>query len=168
VPIDALVRETLAMLESTAEGKGITLRGEVPADMRPLLTDAGKLRQILINLVGNAIKFTAKGEVCVRVTVDPVSGRPLSIAVSDTGIGIPPERQRKVFEPFEQGDSSTRREFGGTGLGLSIVRTFSGLIGARIAVESEVGRGTTFILSLPIAPTLPASLPTPAGSVTAV
>ena len=168
VPIDALVRETLAMLESTAEGKGIALRREVPADMKPLLTDAGKLRQILINLVGNAIKFTAKGEVCVRVTADPVSGRPLSIAVSDTGIGIPPERQRKVFEPFEQGDSSTRREFGGTGLGLSIVRTFSGLIGARIAVESEVGRGTTFTLWLPIAPTLPASIPTPARAVKAV
>jgi PAS domain S-box-containing protein len=168
VPLDVLVKETLAMLESTAEAKGITLRRELPAEMRPLVTDAGKLRQILINLVGNAIKFTPKGEVCVKVTADPVSGRPLSIAVSDTGIGIPPERQRKVFEPFEQGDSSTRREFGGTGLGLSIVRTFSGLIGVRIAVESEVGKGTTFTLWLPIAPTLPASIPTPARSARAV
>lgn len=168
VPLDALVKETLAMLESTAETKGIALRRELPAEMKPLVTDAGKLRQILINLVGNAIKFTPKGEVCVTVTADPVSGRPLSIAVRDTGIGIPPERQRKVFEPFEQGDSSTRREFGGTGLGLSIVRTFSGLIGSRIAVESEVGKGTTFTLWLPIAPTLPASLPTPARSAPAV
>jgi PAS domain S-box-containing protein len=165
VPIDALVKETLAMLESTALTKGIALRRELPAEMKPLVTDAGKLRQILINLVGNAIKFTPKGEVCVKVTADPVSGRPLSIAVRDTGIGIPPERQRKVFEPFEQGDSSTRREFGGTGLGLSIVRTFSGLIDARIAVESEVGKGTTFTLWLPIAPTLPA---TPARSVSAI
>jgi len=168
VPLDAMVKETLAMLEGTAEAKGIALRRELPSDLKPLITDAGKLRQILINLVGNAIKFTTAGEVCVRVTADPVSGRPLSIAVSDTGIGIPPERQRKVFEPFEQGDASTRREFGGTGLGLSIVRTFSGLIGARIAVESEVGKGTTFTLWLPIAPTLPASLPTPARSVSAV
>lgn len=168
VPLDTLVKETLAMLESTAETKGIVLRRELPAGMKPLVTDAGKLRQILINLVGNAIKFTPRGEVCVTVTADPVSGRPLSIAVRDTGIGIPPERQRKVFEPFEQGDSSTRREYGGTGLGLSIVRTFSGLIGAPIAVESEVGRGSTFTLWLPIAPTLPASLPTPARSVTAV
>ena len=168
VPLDALVKETLAMLESTAEAKGIALRRELPVEMKPVITDAGKLRQILINLVGNAIKFTPKGEVCVTVTADPVSGRPLSIAIRDTGIGIPPERQRKVFEPFEQGDSSTRREFGGTGLGLSIVRTFSGLIGARIAVESEVGKGTTFTLWLPIAPTLPATLPTPARSVTAV
>ena len=168
VPLETLVKETLAMLESTAETKGIALRRELPAEMKPIVTDAGKLRQILINLVGNAIKFTPKGEICVKVTADPVSGRPLSIAVTDTGIGIPPERQRKVFEPFEQGDSSTRREYGGTGLGLSIVRTFSGLIGARIAVESEVGKGTTFTLWLPIAPTLPASLPTPARSVTAV
>jgi PAS domain S-box-containing protein len=168
VPLDAMVKETLAMLESTAEGKGIALRRELPVDMKPLTTDAGKLRQILINLVGNAIKFTVAGEVCVRVTADAETGRPLSIAVSDTGIGIPPERQRKVFEPFEQGDASTRREFGGTGLGLSIVRTFSGLIGARIAVESEVGKGTTFTLWLPIAPTLPASLPTPARPVGAV
>ncbi len=168
VPLDTLVKETLAMLESPAEGKGIALRRELPAEMKPLVTDAGKLRQILINLVGNAIKFTAKGEVWVRVTADPATGRPLSIAVSDTGIGIPPERQRKVFEPFEQGDSSTRREFGGTGLGLSIVRTFSGLIGARITVESEVGKGTTFTLWLPIAPTLPASVPTPARAMNAV
>lgn len=167
VPLDAMVKETLAMLESTAEAKGITLRRELPTELKPLITDAGKLRQILINLVGNAIKFTPSGEVCVRVTADPVSGRPLSIAVRDTGIGIPPERQRKVFEPFEQGDASTRREFGGTGLGLSIVRTFSGLIGARIVVESEVGKGTTFTLWLPIAPTLPASVPTP-RSVSAV
>ena len=168
VPLDALVKETLAMLESTAETKGITLRRELPAELKPLITDAGKLRQILINLVGNAIKFTSAGEVCVRVTADPVSGRPLSIAVSDTGIGIPPDRLRKVFEPFEQGDSSTRREFGGTGLGLSIVRTFAGLIGARIALDSEVGKGTTFTLWLPIAPTLPASVPTPVRPMSAV
>ncbi|HEX5972171.1 MAG TPA: PAS domain S-box protein [Gemmatimonadaceae bacterium] len=168
VSLDALVKETLAMLEGTADAKGIVLRRELPAELKPLVTDAGKLRQILINLVGNAIKFTSKGEVCVRVTADPVSGRPLSIAVSDTGIGIAPERQRKVFEPFEQGDSSTRREFGGTGLGLSIVRTFSGLIGARIALESEVGTGTTVTLWLPIAPTLPAAVPTPARAARAV
>ena len=72
-------------------------------------------------------KFTNDGEVCVRVTTDPLTHRPVSITVEDTGIGIPHERQRKVFDPFEQGDSSTRRQFGGTGLGLAIVRTFAGL-----------------------------------------
>jgi signal transduction histidine kinase len=107
------------------------------------------LRQILINLVGNAIKFTNDGEVCVRVDVDAASGHATSIVVSDTGIGIPADRQLKVFDPFEQGDSSTRRQFGGTGLGLSIVKTFAALIGARIAIESKVGEGTTFTLWLP-------------------
>jgi PAS domain S-box-containing protein len=149
VGVDRLVRDTLAMLETTAEAKGLIVRGEVPIRVAPIVTDEGKLRQILINLVGNAIKFTTEGEVCVRVTTDPVTHRPLSIVVQDTGIGIPYDRQRKVFDPFEQGDSSTRRQFGGTGLGLAIVKTFAGLIGARVAVESEVGRGTSFTLTLP-------------------
>jgi PAS domain S-box-containing protein len=148
VAVDGLVRDTLAMLETTAEAKGLVLRGELPIRVASIITDEGKLRQILINLVGNAIKFTTEGEVCVRVTTDPVTHRPISITVADTGIGIPYERQRKVFDPFEQGDSSTRRQFGGTGLGLSIVRAFAGLIGARVAVESEVGRGTSFTLTL--------------------
>jgi PAS domain S-box-containing protein len=149
VAVDRLVRDTLAMLEAPAEAKGLAVRGELPMRVAPIVTDEGKLRQILINLVGNAIKFTNEGEVCVRVTTDPVTHRPLTISVEDTGIGIPHERQTKVFDPFEQGDSSTRRQFGGTGLGLSIVKTFAGLIGARIRVESEVGRGTSFTLTLP-------------------
>jgi PAS domain S-box-containing protein len=149
VSVDSLVRDTLAMLETTAEAKGLSVRGELPIRVAPIVTDEGKLRQILINLVGNAIKFTNEGEVCVRVTTDPLTHRPVSIMVEDTGIGIPHERQRKVFDPFEQGDSSTRRQFGGTGLGLAIVRTFAGLIGARVSVESEVGRGTAFTVSLP-------------------
>jgi PAS domain S-box-containing protein len=148
IALETMVQETFAMLESTAEAKGIQLRRELPERIAPFQTDAGKLRQILINLVGNAIKFTAEGEVCVRVRADPATGRPVSISIADTGIGIPLERQQKVFDPFEQGDSSTRRQFGGTGLGLSIVKTFADLIGARIAVESEVGRGTTFTLWL--------------------
>ncbi len=149
VALDALVRDTIAMLETNAEAKGLVLRGELPLHVASVITDEGKLRQILINLVGNAIKFTNEGEVVVRVRTDPHTQRPLSLEVVDTGIGIPHERQRKVFDPFEQGDSSTRRQFGGTGLGLSIVRTFAGLIGARVTVESEVGRGTAFVLALP-------------------
>jgi PAS domain S-box-containing protein len=149
VAVDRLVRDTLAMLEATAEAKGLVVRGELPMRVAPIVTDEGKLRQILINLVGNAIKFTTDGEVCVRVTTNPTTHRPVSITVEDTGIGIPYDRQAKVFDPFEQGDSSTRRQFGGTGLGLSIVKTFAGLIGARIRVESEVGRGTSFTLMLP-------------------
>jgi signal transduction histidine kinase len=151
VSVDLLVRDTMAMLESTAQAKGIALRGRVPTRVTPIITDAGKLRQILINLIGNAIKFTNEGEVSVTVETDPVSAQPVSISVRDTGIGIPPDRQQKVFEPFEQGDSSTRREFGGTGLGLSIVKAFAELIGAAIEVESELGKGTTFTVWLPSA-----------------
>ena len=149
VALDALVNDTLAMLESTAEAKGLGLRRELPDHIAPLVTDGGKLRQVLINLVGNAIKFTAVGEVLVRVTTDPDTGHAREIVVRDTGMGIPADRQARIFEPFEQGDSSTRREYGGTGLGLSIVRTFVKLIGGTIGVESEPGVGTTFTVSLP-------------------
>ncbi len=155
VVLDTIVNETLAMLESTAEAKGLVLRRDIPVRVLPIVTDAAKLRQILINLIGNAIKFTAEGEVLVRVVTDPQSHAPREIVVRDTGIGIPVERQAKIFDPFEQGDSSTRREFGGTGLGLSIVKTFAQLIGSTVEVESEVGVGTTFTVRLP--------LPDPAG-----
>jgi PAS domain S-box-containing protein len=152
VEVDALVRDTVAMLESTAQAKGIAVRSHVPERVAAIVTDAGKLRQILINLIGNAIKFTSVGEVSVTVETDVDTGRPVSIAVRDTGIGIAPERQQKVFEPFEQGDSSTRREFGGTGLGLSIVKAFSELIGATVEVASALGKGTTFTIWLPAHP----------------
>jgi PAS domain S-box-containing protein len=148
VQVDVLVRETLGMLEATAESKGLVMRGELPARVSTYVTDPGKLRQILINLVGNAVKFTKQGEVCVRVQTDPLTAKPIAIQVQDTGVGIPRERQDKIFEPFEQGDSSTRREFGGTGLGLAIVKTFAELIGGRVEVASEIGKGTTFTLHL--------------------
>ena len=149
VMIDGLVRDTVAMLESTAEAKGIVLRCEVPEQTLAVITDAGKLRQVLINLIGNAIKFTAKGEVLVRLTNDPETGQPREIMVRDTGVGIPADRQARIFEPFEQADSSTRREFGGTGLGLSIVQSFVQLIGGSIMLESAVGEGTTVTIRLP-------------------
>ena len=162
IALDTLVNETLAMLESTAEAKGLTLRREVPARVLPIITDAGKLRQILINLVGNAIKFTPAGEVLVRVVTDPRTDAPREIIVRDTGIGIPADRRDRIFEPFEQGDSSTRREFGGTGLGLSIVRTFAHLIGSTIEVESELGVGTTFTVRLVRADGMPGDFETDA------
>ncbi|CAN5922426.1 hypothetical protein BH11GEM2_BH11GEM2_37480 [soil metagenome] len=149
VQIDGLVRDTVAMLESTAHAKGLALRCELPPHTVAIVTDAGKLRQILINLVGNAIKFTARGEVLVRLTNDPETGQPLEIMVRDTGIGIPVDRQVKIFEPFEQADSSTRREYGGTGLGLSIVESFVRIIGGVISLHSVLGEGTTFVVRLP-------------------
>jgi PAS domain S-box-containing protein len=152
VEVDRLVAETLAMLESNADAKGITLERDIPQGMEPIVTDAGKLRQIIINLVGNAIKFTSEGKVLVRVTMDPATRHARQIIVTDTGLGIPEDRHAKVFEPFEQGDSSMRRQFGGTGLGLAIVKSFAELIGATISLESAVGAGTTFTLTLPVSP----------------
>jgi PAS domain S-box-containing protein len=156
IAVGDVVREMIQMLESTAEMKGIALRSEVPSTLATVVTDAAKLRQILINLVGNAIKFTDAGEVCIEVEADPRTTRPMSITIRDTGIGIPLDRQQKVFEPFEQGESSTRRQFGGTGLGLSIVKAFAELIGAAIEVESTVGVGTAFTIWL-----APTDLPLP-------
>ena len=149
VLVDVVVNEVCAMLESTADAKGLALRADIPALVAPIQADVGKLRQVLINLVGNAIKFTASGEVLVRVVVDAATNIPLEIAVRDSGIGIPSDRLGKIFEPFEQGDSSTRRQFGGTGLGLSIVKTFAQLMGGSIEVASEMGAGSTFTLRLP-------------------
>jgi PAS domain S-box-containing protein len=116
---------------------------EVPA---MVLGDPGRLRQIVVNLVGNAIKFTKQGEVVVRVeklsgTADEVT---LHFSIRDTGIGIPPEKQKTIFQAFAQADTSSTRQFGGTGLGLTIASQLVGMMGGRIWVDSEVGRGSTF------------------------
>ncbi|MFM9962103.1 MAG: response regulator [Planctomycetaceae bacterium] len=120
---------------------------EVPDN---LLGDPGRLRQLLVNLIGNALKFTERGEVAVDVGLEESSPLAdgssvrLHFQVRDTGIGIPPEKQGKIFAAFEQADSSTTRKYGGTGLGLSISSQLVGMMGGRIWLESEVGRGTTF------------------------
>ncbi|MGU3496056.1 response regulator [Xanthobacteraceae bacterium A53D] len=113
------------------------------------VTDDGKLEQITNNLLGNAFKFTAEGSVSVRFAPGAVGG--LIISVTDTGIGIPPEKLETIFEAFEQVDSSTRRQFGGTGLGLAISRSLAQLLGGTVEVSSVVGTGTTFTLALPLA-----------------
>jgi signal transduction histidine kinase len=115
-----------------------------------VLTDASKLKQILINLVGNALKFTPKGTVTVRVEVEPATHRPRCIAVVDTGIGIPAERREAIFEHFQQADNSTARQYGGTGLGLAISRALCQLLGYQLTVESTVGQGSTFRIIMPV------------------
>jgi PAS domain S-box-containing protein len=141
------VGDALKLLALRAHSAGLELvcdiRPEVPAGV---VGDPVRLRQVLVNLVGNAVKFTAQGEVVVRVGVDERTpdGVLLHLAVTDTGIGIPADKLRAVFDPFVQADGSTTRKYGGTGLGLSICRHLVELMGGRIWVESEVGQGSTF------------------------
>jgi signal transduction histidine kinase len=148
VPLDGLVRETVHELEGRLIGGNVRLETDVPRNVVPLLSDMRKLKQVLINLVGNAIKFTETGRVLVRIRTDPVTAEPIAVDVIDTGIGIPPEMQRRIFEAFEQGDHQTLRRYGGTGLGLAIAQAYCEMLGYRISVVSEVGQGSTFSVDL--------------------
>jgi two-component system, sensor histidine kinase and response regulator len=141
------IADTMTSLAVQAHTKGLELVYQIPSTIPDAITgDPGRLRQILVNLVGNSIKFTQKGEVAVKVELDSetVDEVRLHISVADTGIGIPAEKQEKVFQSFEQADSSTTREYGGTGLGLAIASQLVRMMGGRIWVESEVGKGSTF------------------------
>ncbi len=130
-----------------AAEKGIELACDVhPEVPEALLGDAGRLRQVLLNVLGNAVKFTGEGEVVLRVAVESADGPrvQLHFSVVDTGIGIPPDQQQQIFQAFTQADSSTTRRYGGTGLGLAIALRLVDLMGGRMWLESEVGRGSTF------------------------
>ena len=142
-----LVGDTLRTLGVRAHQKGLELASRIAPEVPSLVTgDAARLRQVIVNLVGNAIKFTAAGEVLVEVEAkgreaDAVA---LAFAVSDTGIGIPLEKQRLVFEAFAQADGSTTREYGGTGLGLAIASRIVAALGGRLELESAPGHGSRF------------------------
>jgi signal transduction histidine kinase/DNA-binding response OmpR family regulator len=138
---------TLKTLALRAHEKGLELLCEVAPEVPEAVRgDSSRLRQIVVNLVGNAIKFTSEGEVALGVRALETEGenRLLQFTISDTGIGIPLEKQELIFEPFSQADTSTTRKYGGTGLGLTISTRFVGMMGGKIWVESEPGRGTRF------------------------
>ena len=148
------VRETVGdaakLLALRAAEKGIELACHITPDVPEILVgDAGRLRQVLLNVLGNAVKFTSVGEVVLRVDVETtkVDRVTLHFAVTDTGIGIPPEKQRQIFSAFTQADSSTTRRYGGTGLGLAIVLRLVELMGGRLWLESTEGRGSTFFFT---------------------
>jgi signal transduction histidine kinase/ActR/RegA family two-component response regulator len=137
-----LADDVCELLRQRAQAKGLRLVVEpLPAAPAAIWTDATRARQILVNLVGNAIKFTEEGEVRVKVGAD---GERAAFEVVDTGIGISPEQQAKLFEPFTQADATSGRRQGGTGLGLSISRKIARLLGGGVTVESELGRGSRF------------------------
>jgi PAS domain S-box-containing protein len=138
---------TLKTLALRADEKGLELLCEIAPTVPDVMRgDSNRLRQIVINLIGNAIKFTHQGEVALNIQVEAEEGdtRVLHFTVSDTGIGIALETQKLIFQPFSQADSSTTRKFGGTGLGLTISKRLVGLMDGNMWVESEVGRGTQF------------------------
>jgi len=141
------LERTVKTLALRAHQKRLELVCHVPPDVPDgVVGDPGRLRQIVINLVGNAIKFTERGEVavCVRLEEESADGVRLHFEISDTGIGIPEDKQRLIFEAFTQADGSTCRRHGGTGLGLAICTQLVSLMGGRIWVESESGKGSTF------------------------
>ncbi|HSD27484.1 MAG TPA: ATP-binding protein, partial [Vicinamibacteria bacterium] len=153
-PVEFDLRETLGdtlrTLGLRAHQKGLELAGRIAPEVPDrVVGDGPRLRQVLVNLVGNAIKFTEQGEVVVQVEKqsEEADAVVLGFLVADTGIGIPPEKQQLIFEAFAQADGSTTREYGGTGLGLSISAQLVELMGGRIAVESEPGRGSRFRFS---------------------
>jgi signal transduction histidine kinase/CheY-like chemotaxis protein/sugar lactone lactonase YvrE/HPt (histidine-containing phosphotransfer) domain-containing protein len=155
LPIDLgqVLEECTSLFAGAAENKGIELIVCPPARMEHvLLGDPLRVRQILMNLVGNAVKFTSVGEVVVRADIESVEGDEalVNIRVTDTGIGMDAAAISKIFEPFSQADETTTRKFGGTGLGLAICRELADLMGARITVDSRPQIGSTFCLSLPM------------------
>ncbi len=158
---DEVLQDVMALHTPRAQAKGLSLGLDRQVALPPwLLGDPLRLRQILLNLVDNAIKFTERGQ--VRIIVSPLelpSGGGYRFTVADTGIGIPLEAQTRIFEAFAQADGSTSRRYGGTGLGLAICRQLAELMGGHLSLESQPGKGSAFHLDLP----LPTTEPPPAA-----
>ncbi len=150
-PLDLpkLVAEVLEMLELQAREKDVALHNQVNAEIPALYSDAAKIRHILQNLLGNALKFTESGR--VTISARQVQHR-LLVTVSDTGIGIPPEQLSAIFDEFHQADDTMARKYGGTGLGLAIAKKYAAMLQADLSVESTPGQGSSFTLEMPFTP----------------
>ena len=147
--IEELVEEAADMLRPSIEGSGNRLAVDrIPLE-GPVVTDRRRVRQILINLLENARKFTDHGEIRISSSPDPEIPHFFRVTVSDTGIGMTPDQTSRIFEPFTQADENTRRRYGGTGLGLAISRSLARLMGGTMSVESHPAKGSTFTLRLP-------------------
>ncbi len=147
VDIPALIEDVIDLVRPTAEAKSLALQSELARPLPAAWADRARIRQVLVNLMANAVKFTERGGVTVRATaVDSW----ITIAVADTGVGISPEAQAYIFDEFRQADSSTTRRYGGTGLGLAITKRLIALHSGRIWVDSTPGVGSTFTFTLPV------------------
>jgi signal transduction histidine kinase/CheY-like chemotaxis protein len=158
--------DTLRALAPRAHAKGLELACQISPDVPTALGgDPSRLRQIMVNLIGNAVKFTEKGEVVVRVESNRIDSERvmITLSVSDTGIGIAREQHATIFDAFTQADGSTTRRFGGTGLGLTISARLAELMGGTIRIESEPGRGTQVYVTLPFEIRTALAVPTPHG-----
>jgi signal transduction histidine kinase len=149
LPLDVrqIVTEVLELFSGPATSKGLKLTVVLADNLLPEYEgDSVRIRQILTNLLGNAIKFTTQGEIALHVAVaeDAVDTTTLCLKVRDTGIGIEPAVQAKLFTPFTQADGSTTRKYGGTGLGLAIVKQLAQMMGGTVGVDSVLGQGSTF------------------------
>jgi signal transduction histidine kinase len=138
----------MAEVEPIVSRTRLSLSRELPLDLPPLQSDRAKVKQIVLNLLTNALKFTPEGSVKISAIWDKPSDRVL-VAVTDTGIGIAPGDQARIFEDFSQADSSPTRAYGGAGLGLAICRRLASMLGGQIRLDSVVGRGSTFTLMVP-------------------
>lgn len=154
--LDLVVEEAVELCAPRARERGLRIGASLAADVPVWVRgDLTRLRQILVNLIGNAVKFTEAGEVSVEVRLSPEADK-LSFSVRDTGIGIPSDRKERLFQAFSQVDASINRRFGGTGLGLAITKQLVELMGGSISVESEAGKGSTFHFDLDLEPLPPA------------
>src|SRR3984893_17920314 len=152
VNILPLVEEVIGTARPLAEQNKNRLSVECPGDLPPIEADAMRVRQILLNLLSNACKFTKDGSIILRVARGVHQGQDcIAFAVADSGIGMTPEQLGRLFEEFSQGDATTARQYGGTGLGLAITRRLCQMMGGDVSVTSEVGKGTTFMVRLPVA-----------------
>src|SRR5262249_5155083 len=150
VTLAPLMDEVAGTARQLAEQKSNKLSVDYPRDLGTLTVDPMRLRQILLNLLSNACKFTEKGQVSLnvrRTTID--RGSWIEFAVADTGIGMTPEQMAKLFEEFSQAEATTARQYGGTGLGLAITRKLARMMGGDVTVTSEVGKGSVFTIRLP-------------------
>jgi GAF domain-containing protein/CheY-like chemotaxis protein len=159
VDLAEVTRGVMSTAIALVKDRPVELRQELPADLPLVRADSRRIRQVVLNLVSNAAKFTEKGHITVRAAVHP---HEVQVSVLDTGIGIPADKLEHIFEEFTQVDASTTRKAGGTGLGLAITRHFVEMHGGRIWVDSEVGAGSTFTFTLPLerpAPEAPEEMP---------